>query len=221
MGIQKFMKKTIRFAKTADDLRRVDPDDLAKVISFVPGRKMIPYTGLRLRIEGPLELSAQDWIQMAKNGMAMCRYEIDYRPRTPQPPDNAWTIKTVDGKLVGFAEVSHHTTNKAGNGWRLDMLCSARGQGLELLSRMLTFYRTQGAAFLELEPSSPEVGRSYKWVANKLGIEYTDSNCDGKVVETMFGRRVVLGGDDITFWLDVHSRWARRLIMSDGWRNIS
>ena len=212
-------RKILRSVKTVDDLRTDDSQVFAQIVKAHPRREMKRYKGLRLQIAGPLALSTQDFIEMVRNGEMMCQSQLGYRVNEASVPEHTWTIKTVDNKLVGFAMLSREYSMNAGDGWHLDLLCSARGGGLELFSRVLTYYRTSGAAFLELEPNGPTVANSYKWVASKLGIEYTDSVSDGMVTHTMFGRRYTTGEGSITFWLDETSSWAQRLIKNMGYVN--
>lgn len=181
-----------------------------------------PTVRLRVDIQGPLgpdDLSASDRIKMAKNGENMCRGEISVRVNKFTAPEHAWTIKTYDGNLVGFAELSPETSVDAGSGWHLDLICSNRGGGMDLFSKILTHYKNKNADFLTLEPSSRETRQMYTNAAKRLGIGWTNSGPGGLRVMTQLGRRVVTEDDALTFWLS-QSEWALRIMGNYGYRDM-
>lgn len=178
--------------------------------------------GLRVNIQGPLrpdDLSASDLVKMARDGEKMCRGNISVRVKQFIAPDHAWTIKTNDGNLVGFAKLSTERSVNAGSGWFLDLICSNRGGGMELFSKILTHYKENDADFLTLQPSDRETTHMYTAAATQLEIGWTKSGPDGLRVTTQAGRRVLIGDDAFTFWLR-KSPWALRIMQNNGYRDL-
>ena len=154
---------------------------------------------------------------MAKNYEKICRGKFGPPADHMEfiAPEHTWTIKTKDGNLVGFAKLSEKHSVNAGTGWQLDLICSFRGGGMALFSKMLTHYQ-KDANFLTLTPFDKETERMYTQAATLLEIGWTKSGPDGLKEMTQFGRKVTVGEEGhLTFWLN-KGPWALLMIENKG-----
>ena len=204
-------------ARDLEELK-LDPEVVQKIVGLAASPSPT-VRGFRLDIQGPLrpdDLLARDLLMMARDGEKMCRDKFGIRRTKFIAPEHTWTIKTKDGNLVGYAELSEwHMTSNAGSGWNLDLICSFRGGGMELFSEILTYYQER-ADFVTLEPVDAETGAMYMKAATRLEIPYTKSDPDGVRVITLFGRPARIGDNNLTFWLR-NTPWAERLVQNGGW----
>ena len=143
-----------------------------------------PYSlrkGMRLKVDTePREISenlAHTIVQIIQHGDAMCGGNISptyIRRLVSDLSNDCWLIRETDETIVGFALGSRRMRMRPSiiSWYHLHLICSMRGEGLQLFENILVYFRkhSDSVQHLDLDAVSQSVALSYIHVAKRLGI---------------------------------------------------